>query len=65
MEEELNYLSEKIEDIDSSILEFKGDQESCPLSGNYYTVKIEKLEKEKEYLENIINFVTRNILSNH
>lgn len=56
MEEELNYLSEKIEEVEH-IIDIKKDGLLMGLGSSEDKV-IENLKKEKKLLENILNKIT-------
>ena len=64
MTEELNYISKKIEEIQIDIdyctkeLTVSEDIDDC----QWYSMSIETLEAEKEYLNNILTFITSNCL---
>jgi predicted nuclease with TOPRIM domain len=54
MEEEMNYLSEKIDKYESSITEL----ERLAAQQSDYNYSLQKLRKEKKLLENILNKLT-------
>jgi len=54
MEEEMNYLSQKIDKYESSITEL----EVLSAQHSYYNYSLQKLRKEKKLLENILNKLT-------
>jgi hypothetical protein len=62
MTEELNYLSEKIEDIQQDI-DYNTKELAKSKSSEavqWYSRSIEKAETEKEILNNLLTFVTNN-----
>ncbi len=66
MEEELNYLSEKIEVVEIEIDKAKSEL-NCHVNSqqanNYYQKKVTSLEKEKQLLNNILAALSINELN--
>lgn len=60
MEEELNYLSCKIEHLDGQIntLEINKKNYTTPVEINFYISQFKNMNQEKEILENILNAIT-------
>lgn len=64
MEKELNYISEKIDEIDFEI-EYRTKESARSENESdrqHHSELLEQFATEKEYLENILNFVTENML---
>jgi hypothetical protein len=65
MEQELNYLSEKIEDIEMELIRCKQNK-ACLCSQqakDYYTDKINETTIEKQLLESILSALTNSELN--
>lgn len=61
MVDELNYLSERIETLEASIDYLESD--NTLINDDCFSGKIEEFTKEKELLENILNFVTIELIN--
>lgn len=67
MEQELNYISEKVEALDNKIAELYDNLEGVygigGRVGEQYRADIKRMGEEKQLLENILSYITQNELS--
>lgn len=66
MESELNYLSEKIEELsqDRTYNETEFRKAKDPVTNSYHADKYNELDEEISILENILNHITQTLLNN-